>query len=177
MVRLKSEIAQQRPFTSLHEEALLNLARTNDCLHRAFYTHCKHFGVTSTQYDVLRILRGSNPKGLTCSDIGDRMVTADPDITRLLRRLAALGFIRQKRDAADRRVVRTFISSKGLELLAQMDPIIAKLPVELLGHIDRIGLQQLIGLLEQARLHCGADAAAASCDGKNAAELCVETRA
>jgi DNA-binding MarR family transcriptional regulator len=166
MVSLKAEIAQQRPFASREEEALLNILRTADCLHREFQRRSREWGITSTQYNVLRILRGSHPGGLTCSAIGDRMITADPDITRLLRRLSLLGLIRQKRDTADRRVVRTFISPKGLELLGKMDPAVAQTPVDILGHLAPARLGQLIALLEEARSKCGAAAASpVTCDG------------
>ena len=87
MTGLKLEIAQERPFSSQEEEALLNLLRTSDCLQRAFHCKTRNWGLTSTQYNVLRILRGAQPRGLTCSAIGGRMITADPDITRLLARL------------------------------------------------------------------------------------------
>jgi DNA-binding MarR family transcriptional regulator len=100
---------------------------------------------------VLRILRGAQPRGLTCAAIGSRMVTADPDITRLLARLKALKLIRQQRDRHDRRVVWTQISDAGLELLRSMDPVIEKAPRELLGHLNQTELTELIRLLELAR--------------------------
>jgi DNA-binding MarR family transcriptional regulator len=148
---LKLEIAQERPFASLEEEALLNLLRTSDCLNRAFHLKTRTWGVTSTQYNVLRILRGAQPNGLTCAAIGSRMITAEPDITRLLKRLKALKLIRQKRDSQDRRVVRTVISEAGLALLGEMDPAILSLPGELLGHLERAELEELVRLLELAR--------------------------
>jgi DNA-binding MarR family transcriptional regulator len=151
MAGLKLEIAQERPFASLEEEALLNLLRTSDCLNRAFHLKTRDWGVTSTQYNVLRILRGAQPEGLTCSAIGSRMITAEPDITRLLVRLKALKLIRQRRGSEDRRVVWTVISEAGLELLKEMDPVILRLPVELLGHMEAAQLAELIRLLELAR--------------------------
>ena len=151
MAGLKLEIAQERPFASLEEEALLNLLRTSDCLNRAFHLKTRDWGVTSTQYNVLRILRGAQPDGLTCAAVGSRMITAEPDITRLLKRLKALKLIRQKRDSQDRRVVRTVISEAGLALLGQMDPTILSIPGELLGHLERAELEELIRLLELAR--------------------------
>jgi len=105
MAALKHEIAQQRPFSSMEEEALLNVMRTSDCLQRAFVRRTRHWGITPTQYNVLRILRGAQPQGLTCSAIGERMITTVPDITRLLARMKAQKFIRQQRDKKDRRVV------------------------------------------------------------------------
>ena len=156
MAGLKLEIAQQRPFASLEEEALLNLLRTSDCLNRAIHLKTRAWGVSSTQYNVLRILRGAQPAGLTCAAIGSRMITAEPDITRLLERLKALKLIRQQRDSHDRRVVWTQISAAGLMLLRKMDPVILRLPGELLGRLEQAELAELIRLLELARGHCEA---------------------
>jgi DNA-binding MarR family transcriptional regulator len=151
MAGLKLEIVQERPFSSVEEEALLNLMRTSDFLHRAFHCKTRDWGVTSTQYNVLRILRGAQPRGLTCAAIGSRMITAEPDITRLLARLKGLKLIRQQRDRHDRRVVWTQISEAGLELLRSMDPVIERVPIELLGHMSKAELNELIRLLELAR--------------------------
>jgi MarR family transcriptional regulator, 2-MHQ and catechol-resistance regulon repressor len=151
MASLKLEIAQERPFSSAEEETLLNIMRTSDFLHRAFHRKTRNWGVTSTQYNVLRILRGAQPRGLTCAAIGSRMITAEPDITRLLSRLKALKLIRQQRDRHDRRVVWTQISEAGLELLKAMDPVIERTPRELLGHMSKAELTELIRLLELAR--------------------------
>ncbi len=166
MSALKEEIAQQQPFSSVEEEALLNIMRTSDCLHRAFQHRARHWGVTSTQYNVLRILRGAQPQGLTCSAIGDRMITAVPDITRLLGRMKTLKLIRQQRDKRDRRVVWTQISAHGLELLASMDEEISRMPGELLGHLNRRELAEFVRLLELAREHCGDSQAPVSCNGE-----------
>lgn len=154
MPDLKREIAQQRPFSSPAEEALLNLMRTADCVGRTMQRAIRQWGITSTQYNVLRILRGAQPEGLTCSAIGDRMITADPDITRLLARLKALKLLRQQRDKRDRRVVWTQISPAGLELLAEMDPVIQKMPGEMLGHLTPRELLEFVRLLEVARAPC-----------------------
>ncbi len=154
MAGLKREIEQQRPFSSPHEEALLNILRTADCLQRAFQRKVRDWNITSTQYNVLRILRGSQPGGLTCSAIGDRMITAVPDITRLLARLKALKLVRQHRDPHDRRVVWTRITNTGLDLLHQMDPLIEVVPPALLGHLTTDELAQLTLLLERARIAC-----------------------
>jgi DNA-binding MarR family transcriptional regulator len=155
MTSLKLEIVQEPPFSSVEEEALLNLLRTSDCLQRAFHLKTRDWGVTSTQYNVLRILRGAQPHGLTCSAIGSRMITAEPDITRLLARLKGLKLIQQRRDRHDRRVVWTQISAAGLELLREMDPVIQRIPGELLGHLRGAELAELIRLLELARTGSG----------------------
>jgi DNA-binding MarR family transcriptional regulator len=170
MAGLQLEIAQEPPFSSVEEEALLNVLRTSDCLHRAFHLKTRDWGVTSTQYNVLRILRGAQPQGLTCSAIGMRMITAEPDITRLLSRLKTLKFLRQQRDRSDRRVVWTKISDAGLELLRDMDPVIERLPVDLLGHLHRAELAEFIRLLELARSRTGEPLASLSCSGERCSD-------
>jgi DNA-binding MarR family transcriptional regulator len=167
MAALRHEIAQERPFSSLEEEALLNLMRTSDCVNRAFQKRARHWGVTSTQYNVLRILRGAKPQGLTCSAIGDRMITAEPDITRLLARMKTLKLIRQQRDRHDRRVLWTQISASGLELLKQMDPEILQTPKDLLGHLNRGELSEFVRLLELARKNCVDAQTTVSCTGNS----------
>lgn len=166
MTNLKSEISQQRPFASPAEEAILNLLRTADCLERAFQHKTRPWGITGTQYNALRILRGAHPEGLTCSAIGERMVTAVPDITRLLARLKALHLIRQQRDRRDRRVLWTFIAEAGLNLLAEMDETVTRFPGEILGHLPQKELVQFIRLLEEARSRCQPSTARPTCDGK-----------
>jgi DNA-binding MarR family transcriptional regulator len=167
MAGLRQEIAQEPPFCSLEEEAILNLLRTSDSLHRTVQRKTREWGVTSTQYNVLRILRGAQPDGLTCAAIGDRMITAEPDITRLLRRLKALKLVRQCRDRRDRRAVWTQISESGLELLKAMDAAIQQAPRELLGHMSREQLTEFIRLLELARSHNSSEQSLpCDCDGK-----------
>jgi len=165
MASLKLDIVQEPPFSSLEEEALLNLLRTADCLERTLHLKTRDWGVTSTQYNVLRILRGAHPNGLTCSAIGSRMITAEPDITRLLARLKALKLIRQQRDRNDRRMVWTRIAEAGLELLRKMDPVILAAPKELLGHLDSAQLAQFIRLLEAARTPAAEPNEAFTCNG------------
>jgi DNA-binding MarR family transcriptional regulator len=154
MVSLKEEIVQERPFSSPEEEAFLNLLRTADCMSRAFARATRRWGVTATQYNVLRILRGAEPRGLTCSAVGSRMIAAEPDITRLLGRLKTLKLVRQSRDREDRRVVWTQITAEGLTLLSEMDPVVQVAPREMLGHLSEEELNTLIALLEHARCRC-----------------------
>jgi DNA-binding MarR family transcriptional regulator len=154
MAELKLEILQGPPFASLEEEALLNLLRASDCLNRALHRKTRPWGVSSTQYNVLRILRGAHPNGLTCAAIGSRMITAEPDITRLLARLKALKLIRQQRDSQDRRVLWTHISEAGLVLLREMDPVIEAVPKELLARLSLTELTELIRLLKLTRCGC-----------------------
>lgn len=165
MSNLKREIAQQRPFSSLAEEALLNLLRTADSLNRAMQQTTRPHGITATQYNVLRILRGAQPGGLSCSAIGDRMIAADPDITRLLARLKTLKLVRQQRDKKDARVLMTHITAAGLALLADLDDVVRAFPQRMLGHIEDSQLERLIGLLELARMHCSDRRPPVSCTG------------
>jgi DNA-binding MarR family transcriptional regulator len=167
MVSLKHEIVQGRPFDSVEEEAILNLMRTSDAVQRAFQHRMRTWGITSTQYNVLRILRGAEPLGHTCAEIGARMITTEPDITRLLARLKKLKLIRQRRDTHDRRVVRTQISATGLTLLQEMDSIVQRLPEELLGHMSGADLSEFIRLLELARTPCpGEQEPVCGCEGE-----------
>jgi DNA-binding MarR family transcriptional regulator len=168
--RLKSEIAQQNPFSSPAEEALLNLLRTADCLQRAMQRDAKRWNITATQYNVLRILRGAHPNGLPCSSIGDRMITSDPDITRLLGRLKALHLIRQERQKKDKRVVTTYITDAGLALLKEMDETVSRFPDRMLGHLDSRELADFIRLLEMARNQCD-ERRTPGCDGNENAGI------
>jgi DNA-binding MarR family transcriptional regulator len=164
MTTLKHEIKQNAPFSGIEEEAILNLFRTSDFLERAFEHESRGWGITSTQYNVLRILRGAGPEGLPCAAIGERMVTAGPDITRILSRLKARKLIRQHHSQSDRRVVCTQISEAGLSLLREMDPLIQRLPGTLLGHMSKSDLKEMIRLLEGAR----AERSRLTCDGTRA---------
>ena len=95
---LQDEIRQRKPFDSLEEEAVLNVLRTADVLLQRLTTVLKPFKLSHSQYNVLRILRGAGPEGLACREIGERMITRDPDITRLLDRLEARGLLTRTRD-------------------------------------------------------------------------------
>ncbi len=151
MKKLAEEIQQRRPFDSLEEEALLNLQRTSDQMRRRFHQTLKAHGLTESQYNVLRILRGAEPEGLPCSEIGKRMISHDPDITRLLRRLDRQGLTKQKRDLRDRRVVQTRITESGLQQLKRLDPLVKEAAKLTLGHMGPERLTLLIDLLEEAR--------------------------
>ncbi|MFP5235178.1 MAG: MarR family winged helix-turn-helix transcriptional regulator [Acidobacteriota bacterium] len=172
MPKLKDEIQQSRPFSSQAEEALLNLFRTADCLQRDMQRAIRKHGLTSTQYNVLRILRGAGPQGLTCSAISERMIASDPDITRLLGRLQHMGFIRQQRDKHDRRIRWTTIAPAGLHLLDDIEPLVQRLPGDYLGHLSTAEISEFIRLLELARKHCGDAAAAVSCEGEKGELSC-----
>lgn len=148
---LQEEIRQTRPFVSLEEEAFLNLQRTANTLLQNITRSLKDYDLTPTQYNVLRILRGSHPETLTCGDIGDRMVTPDPDVTRLLDRLEKRELVRRARDTVDRRVVRAGITELGLAILEQLDSPVPEWLRKMLGHLTEDELGTMIRLLEKVR--------------------------
>jgi len=132
------------------EAAYLDLMRTTEMLSRPLAQLLKTEDLSPAQYNVLRILRGS-PEGLTCGEIGSRMITRDPDITRLLDRLEKRKLISRSRESRDRRVVLTRIASDGLELLARLEQPVQETHRRLLGHLGLKRLRTLAQLLEICR--------------------------
>ena len=149
--RLRTEIKQNKPFGSPEVEAFLNIQRTAGALGRGLAEVLKPAGLSEPQYNILRILRGTGTAGCACREIGERMVTRDPDITRLLDRLESAGLVARAREQKDRRVVTTRITEKGLELLKSLDAPIVEIHRKLLGHLGERRLHSLIELLEAAR--------------------------
>ena len=148
---LQAELKQKAPFTSREQEAYLSLLRTADALQTRVEAKLREFGLTGTQYNALRILRGAGPEGLPCSEIGERMITRDPDITRLLNRLETRGLVIRARAKTDRRVIHGKITTAGLKLLREMDEPVARHNREMLKHISQGKLTQMIELLELVR--------------------------
>jgi MarR family transcriptional regulator, organic hydroperoxide resistance regulator len=148
---LQAELKQHRPFRSREEEAYLALLRTAGTLQSGVEARLKEFGLTGTQYNALRILRGAGTEGLPCSEIGERMITRDPDITRLLNRLQKRGLVVRARAKTDRRVIHGKITAAGLKLLREMDEPVEKYSREMLLHLGQEKLKQLIDLLQLAR--------------------------
>jgi DNA-binding MarR family transcriptional regulator len=153
--RLQAEIKQRRPFGSLEEEAYLNLLRTTDLLFRGEEALLKPLNLSPPQYNVLRILRGAGSDGLACREITDRMLTRDPDVTRLLDRLEKRGLAVRTREHRDRRVITTRITEEGLRMLKQLDQPILQLQRRQLGHLGRKQLRLLVKVLESAREKAG----------------------
>ena len=148
---IQAELKQRKPFTCREEELFLNILRTSDQLMRRVADALKPADLSSTQYNVLRILRGAVPDGLACGEISERMVTRDPDITRLLDRLEKRGLVARSREKADRRVVTARITEAGLELLKKLDDTVLRIHKAQLSHLDVKSQEGLIKLLEQAR--------------------------
>ena len=149
--QLRDEIKQSRPFVSVHEEAYLNLARTAAVLSHSFAEALKPYGITATQYNVLRILRGAGSGGLCRNEVRDRLVAQVPDVTRLLDRMEDAGLIERERETSDRRLVTTRITAEGLRLLKVLDGKVVDLHRGQLGHLSKQQLTTLIELLTLAR--------------------------
>jgi DNA-binding MarR family transcriptional regulator len=143
------ELKQKKPFSSPEHEILLGLliaaARVMEPWGRFLKTTAQ---LTNTQYNVLRILRGSHPAKLACSDIAERMIDRDPDITRLIDRLETRGLVRRSRSRRDRRVIEVSITDKGLALVRGLDAHVQRMPKALLGHLGLERLGKLGSLLE-----------------------------
>ncbi len=149
--KLLSELKQTKPFQSLEQEAYLNLIKTAEFVQQAAAVALRSHNLSETQYNVLRILRGAGEDGLKCSDIGGRMVTHDPDITRLLDRLEKYGWVERRRSNADRRVVTTRITAAGLAKLSELDEPLEQSLQAMLQRLGPAKLHTLIELLEEIR--------------------------
>ncbi len=126
------------------------MLRTADLLTRGAFGVLKAEDLSSTQYNVLRILRGA-PEGLPCGEIAGRMITRDPDVTRLLDRMEKRGLISRARDSRDRRMVQARIAPEGLKLVNRLDEPVQKIHRKLLGHLGKERLRALAVLLAAAR--------------------------
>jgi DNA-binding MarR family transcriptional regulator len=148
--KLAQEIKQSKPFT-LEQEAALNVQRTAAVFEQAAEGALKPHGISATQYNALRILRGAGPKGLPCQEVGARMVRLDPDLTRLFDRLEARGLLARERSEEDRRVVLVRLAPAGVRLLASLDGVIEELLKKMLGRLGEKKLRLLVELCEEAR--------------------------
>jgi DNA-binding MarR family transcriptional regulator len=149
--RIRAELKQTKPFGSLEEETYLNVMRTANTLNQGIADLLRGYDLTQAQYNVLRILRGAGESGLNASEIAGRMISRDPDVTRLVDRLEKRGLVERWRCSEDRRVVWTRISQPGLDLINPIDAPLNELHRRLLSHLSQEKLQTLIGLLEEAR--------------------------
>jgi DNA-binding MarR family transcriptional regulator len=148
---LLDELRQRKPFASLAQEAHLNLSRTEAVLQEGLDRVLKPYGVSTTQYNVLRILRGAGPEGLCRHEIRDRLLTRMPDVTRLLDRMEEAGLVTRERDAADRRLVTTRLTERGRELVDALDGPVAEEHERRLGHLGEEQLRALVRLLALVR--------------------------
>ena len=148
---MADEIKMTKPFLLIEEEASLSIVRTADVIHQRTAECLKPVDLTTSQYNVLRILRGAK-EALACGQIAERMVSRDPDITRLLDRMELRGLISRARDEHDRRVVKTQITGKGLGVLEELQPLILEHHRRQFAGFGEKKLKQLIAWMEEIRV-------------------------
>jgi len=151
MLRLKDENRIPKAFATIEQEVFVNAQRTADWLMRDLEDVLKDAHLSPTQYNVLRILRSSGTGGMACHEIGQRMITRDPDMTRLLDRLEDRELISRSRERQDRRVIRVRVSAEGLKLLKELDEPVRTMHRRQLSHLGDKRLRLLVRLLESAR--------------------------
>jgi DNA-binding MarR family transcriptional regulator len=149
--KLQDEIRQSKPFRCVEEEAYLSIVRTAAMLEHSLAQALKPFEITPTQYNVLSILRGAGDQGLCRNEVGDRLVTAMPDVTRLLDRMEDMGLIVRQRSTVDRRLVSTRLTKKGLDLVGRVDATVVEIHEQQFRGVDKRSLRTLVGLLGDVR--------------------------
>jgi DNA-binding MarR family transcriptional regulator len=146
------EIHQTKPFRSLQEQLVINLMRTTRAVEESWIQYLKRSeGISQSQYNILRILRGARPTAVKISEIADRMITRDPDVTRLVDRLIKQGLVRRERDTEDRRVVLVEITGAGLAMLARLDGPASEYTEGALAGLKPAELRMLDALLNEVR--------------------------
>jgi DNA-binding MarR family transcriptional regulator len=149
--KIQSELRQSKAIKHPSEEAALNILRTSDVLTRVITELLKPSGLSPTQYNVLRILRGAGTEGICCKEIGDRLITRDPDVTRLIDRLEKRSLLVRVRGKEDRRYVTIHLSPEGLNLVNRLDEPVNDLSRKLMRNIHTGDIKVLIDLLERVR--------------------------
>lgn len=147
----RDDLAAGRPFASIQHEAQLAIVRTGAALFDAFERMLRPHGITATQYNVLRILRGAGQPGLCRNEIRDRLVSRMPDVTRLLDRMEDAGLISRTRSQEDRRLVSTELTAAGRRLVDSLDDAVLAEHKLRLGHLSSDQLRALIELLTEVR--------------------------
>ena len=148
--KLQHELKKKRPFESPEEEATLNIVRTSDQLQIRFARLFREYGLTPSQYNILRILRGEG-KPLPILEIASRTITVVPGITGLIDRLEQAGLVNRLRCEKDRRVIYVALTDQGTKTLADLDEPLLALHRKLMGHLSQGDLKDLIRLLEKLR--------------------------
>jgi len=148
---VKQRVPKPRPSLPLEDQVFIAVLRTADALSQQAEQVVRARGLTGAQYNVLRILRGAEPEGCACREIGERMISHDPDMTRLLDRMEKRGLVTRERQSQDRRVVKTRITPAGLELLNSLEQPVHKLHKRQFAHLAASRLKALSELLEDVR--------------------------
>jgi DNA-binding MarR family transcriptional regulator len=140
-----------KPAPLLEQDAFMSIQRNADWLMRGFEDVLEAENLSPAQYNVLRILRTAGPTGMACHEIGERMITRDPDMTRLLDKLEDRELLVRTRERSDRRVIRTRVTPAGLKILKELDDPVRGLHRRQLGHLSEKRLRLLVRLLESVR--------------------------
>jgi len=148
---LQQELQQTRPFVRLSGEAMVSVLRTAAVLDHALAEALKPHGITPTQYNVLRILRGAGERGLCGRDVGSRLVSRVPDVPRLLDRMTEMGLVSRERDPDDRRHVTARITPAALRLMEDVEPVLESVETSRFGALDEDTLRVLIDALAAVR--------------------------
>jgi len=148
---VKQRLPKPRTSLPLEDQVFIAVLRTADALSQQAEQVVRARGLTGAQYNVLRILRGAEPEGCACREIGERMISHDPDMTRLLDRMEKRGLVTRERQSQDRRVVKTRITPAGLELLNSLEQPVHKLHKRQFAHLAASRLKALSELLEDVR--------------------------
>jgi len=148
---LQRELKKNGPFESLEQEAYISLLRTHSLLSVQFDRLFREHGISSPQYNILRILRGQKGDGLPSLEIASQMIACVPDITRLLDRLEKASYVKRERSTDDRRVVNVRITEAGKKLLAKLDKPIRDAELGSLGHMTKKELTEMIQIMVKAR--------------------------
>jgi DNA-binding MarR family transcriptional regulator len=149
--RLQEELKQTRPFSGPELEALVSVMRTAALLDHAAGEVLKPHGITPTQYNVLRILRGAGDEGLCGRAVGERLVSQVPDVPRLLERMATMGLISRTRDPQDRRHVVARITTAGEKVLDDVTPCLERIAESRFARLGRPALKALVDSLDDVR--------------------------
>ncbi|MFN3193107.1 MAG: MarR family winged helix-turn-helix transcriptional regulator [Aureliella sp.] len=147
---LRSELKKRKPFDSVEQEATLALMRTSDLLENRLARLLREYGLTLTQYNVLRILRGEG-KPMPCLEVAERMIQVAPAITRVIDQLLKLKLITKTQSDQDRRVFEVELTPNAAKLLKKMDQPVLDLHASLLSGVKKSDLRSLIQALELIR--------------------------
>ena len=146
---IQRHLKQSRPFNTLEEEVFVGLQLVSDQLMQPWAAHLRETAdLSPVQYNVLRILRGAGTQGLSAGEVGERLITRSPDVTRLIDRLEKRGLVERHPDVSDRRAVRIFLTADGLDLLRQLDPNVQACLTGALGRVSTDELSALRASLE-----------------------------
>jgi DNA-binding MarR family transcriptional regulator len=148
---LQEEIRQTKPFSSVEAEAMLNIARTAAVLMHRMEQKFKPYGITSTQYNVLRIVQGAGKSGISQCAVAQRLVSETPDVPRLLKRTEEAGLIARKVDEADRRVLNVVLTAEGQRMLKRITPELEADADAMFPKLSKAQLRTLNELLNAAR--------------------------